>query len=67
MKKYHISIEGMGCDHCVRSVEDALAEVGAYVNTCAIGSADVTFNGSTDTLLNAVKDAGFEVTGISEV
>ncbi len=67
MKRYCITIEGMGCDHCVHSVENALAEVGAYVNTCVIGNADVTFNGSADTLRNAVKDAGFEVKDIAEV
>ena len=50
MKTYHIEIEGMGCAHCVRGVEEALSAIGAQVNNCAIGCADVRFDGAVDAL-----------------
>ncbi len=57
MKTYHIEIEGMGCAHCVRGVEEAL---------CAIGCADVRFDGAVDALREAVESRGFEVSTITE-
>lgn len=67
MKSYHIEIEGMGCAHCVRGVEEALSAIGAQVNGCAIGSADVRFDGAVDALREAVESRGFEVSAITEV
>ena len=66
MKSYHVSIEGMGCDHCVKSVTEALSDLGAEVKSCTIGQADILYDGSLDALREAVDDRGFAVTSITE-
>lgn len=64
MKHYRLEIEGMGCAHCVRSVETALAELGATVNDVQIGSADVLWGSDTAALKSAVEETGFDVKAI---
>ncbi|MEA4890589.1 MAG: heavy metal translocating P-type ATPase [Clostridiaceae bacterium] len=68
MMKKTIKIEGMSCAHCQARVEKALnalpgvqARVDLAKNTAAVDlSADV----SDQTLIQAVQDAGYEVTGV---
>lgn len=64
MKHYRLEIEGMGCAHCVRSVETALKELGATVNDVQIGSADVLWGSDTAALKGAVEETGFDVKAI---
>lgn len=66
MKRYHLTIEGMGCAHCVKSVTEALSALGGTVHDCQIGTADVSFDGDANQLSDAVADRGFTVTGITE-
>ena len=66
MKRYQLTIEGMGCTHCVKSVTEALIALGATVHNCAIGTADVSFEGAVDAMREAVADRGFAVTSVSE-
>lgn len=66
MKRYQLAIEGMGCAHCVKSVTEALCALGAQVHTCAIGAADVSFDGSVDAMKQAVAERGFAVTHVTE-
>ena len=66
MKRYHIQIEGMGCMHCVKSVAAGLTAVGATVENCVIGAADVSFDGDVKALSEAVTDRGFTATAITE-
>ena len=64
--RYHITISGMGCAHCVKSVTEALTAIGATVERCEVGSADVAFDGTTAEMTEAVADHGFDVTAITE-
>lgn len=64
MKHYRIEIEGMGCAHCVRGVEQALIAINATVNDCSVGSADVLFDGDPNLIKQAIEDAGFDVVNI---
>lgn len=66
VKRYHLTIEGMGCTHCVKSVTQALTDLGATVHHCDIGTADVSFAGNMDELCAAVADRGFTVTDAAE-
>ncbi len=70
MKKI-LTVEGMQCEHCMASVENALtaldgvisAKVDLKKKTAAVSLAgDV----SDDVLVKAVTDAGFQVKDISE-
>ena len=68
MMKKTISIEGMSCVHCVSHVEKALNAIdGVHANVSLENKnavVDLTKDVSDDTLKNAVKEAGYEVTGI---
>ncbi len=66
MKRYVLTIEGMGCAHCVKSVTEALTDIGASVENCVVGSAAVLFDADTQMLIDAVADRGFTVTNVSE-
>lgn len=69
MTKKIITVEGMHCNHCASSVEKTVAELDgvkeAKVNldkkTC---TAKLSGEVSDDAIKDAVKEIGFEVTGI---
>lgn len=67
MKHYRLEIEGMGCAHCVHSVERALLDLGSCVNDIQIGLADVLWDGSKDALKAAVEQAGYDIKAIVEL
>ncbi len=60
-------VQGMTCDHCVRSVTE---EVGAVDGVSSVdvdlkaGTAVVTGDADADAVRAAVVEAGFEVTGV---
>lgn len=58
-----VKIEGMTCQHCVRAVKEALAEVPGVTNIEDIdletGMASIEGDAELDTLIAAVKDAGY--------
>ena len=60
-----IQIEGMGCNHCVKAVEDALAAVeGIEVHAVEIGSAQISYDPDTADpvrIVAAIEDAGYAV------
>ena len=63
METLTLSIGGMTCGHCVKSVRSALEAVpGADVRSVSIGSAEVVLDASTSTeaVLAAVQDAGYD-------
>ena len=64
MQHYRLEIDGMGCAHCVHSVENALQALGASVIEVQIGTADVLFDGERNALKEAIEQAGFEVRAI---
>ena len=66
MKRYVLTIDGMGCAHCVKSVAEAMTDIGASVENCVIGSATVLFDADTQLLIDAVADRGFTVTNVAE-
>lgn len=56
-------IEGMTCQHCVRSIERALAKIdGVTVDAVEIGSATVTYDEAivnTERFAGALENAGY--------
>ncbi len=64
-----IHIEGMGCGHCVKAVEDALRAVeGVEVHAVEIGSAQISYDPVTmdpTRIVAAIKDAGYAVPALA--
>ena len=60
-----LQIEGMGCGHCVKAVEDALRTVeGVEVHAVEIGSAQISYDPETadpTRIVAAIEDAGYAV------
>lgn len=62
--KLNLKIDGMGCEHCIKSVKEALEGVnGVKVLDVKIGSAEVEVE--NDSVLNKIKekldDAGYDL------
>ncbi|ALQ36718.1 heavy-metal-associated domain-containing protein [Fusobacterium hwasookii] len=62
--KLNLKIDGMGCEHCIKSVKEALEEIkGIKVLDVKIGSAEVEVE--NDSVLNEIKekldDAGYDL------
>ena len=59
-----LTINGMTCMHCVAAVEKALAAVDGVEQVVEVsleaGSATVTGTASTEALIAAVKEAGYQ-------
>lgn len=67
--KYVMKIEGMSCGHCSARVEKALAALGAEAKVdLAAKTAEIDAPATLDkqTMLDAVKDAGYEPVEITE-
>ena len=60
-----IQIEGMGCSHCIKAVEDALEAVeGIEVRAVEIGAAQISYDPDTadpSRIVTAIKEAGYAV------
>jgi len=62
--KLNLKIEGMGCEHCVKSVREALEKIkGIKVLNVKIGSAEV--EAENDSVLNEIRekldDVGYDL------
>ena len=62
--KLNLKINGMACEHCVKSVKEALGEIkGIKVLDVKIGSAEV--EAKNDSVLNEIRekldDAGYDL------
>ena len=62
--KLNLKIDGMGCEHCIKSVKEALEEIkGIKVLDVKIGSAEV--EAENDNVLNEIRekldDAGYDL------
>jgi copper chaperone CopZ len=58
-----LSVDGMSCEHCEQSVEDALTAVDGVTAATAdheAGTATVEGDADTAALLNAIDDAGYD-------
>jgi len=65
--KFKLEIDGMGCDHCVNSVKNALSAVSGVNSVSAeIGSAEIETDDSVKEadLREALDDAGYELKGV---
>lgn len=63
MKKI-IKIEGMGCEHCVKSVKEALNKIdGLIVHEVKLGEATIEFSDEKlfKKVMEEIDDAGYEV------
>lgn len=65
MKSTTLSIQGMTCGHCVKSVSSALRAIdGVEVKKVTIGSAEVSYDEAKvepEALFCAIEEEGFEV------
>ena len=65
MERITLSIDGMTCGHCVRSVDNALKELaGVTVEQVKVGQATVSFDPAATTrsqITQAVEDEGYAV------
>ena len=62
--KLNLKIDGMGCEHCMKSVREALEEIkGINVLDVKIGSAEI--EAENDSILNEIKekldDVGYDL------
>ena len=62
--KLNLKIDGMGCEHCIKSVREALERInGVKVLDVKIGSAEV--EAENDSVLNEIRekldDAGYDL------
>ena len=62
--KLNLKIDGMGCEHCIKSVREALEGInGVKVLDVKIGSAEV--EAENDSILNKIRekldDAGYDL------
>ena len=62
--KLNLKIDGMGCEHCIKSVREALEGInGVKVIDVKIGSAEV--EAENDSILNEIRekldDAGYDL------
>jgi len=67
--KYEVSIEGMMCPHCEAHAKKALEAIGALDVTTSHTEKKATFNGENiadETIISAVKEAGYTVTAINK-
>ena len=68
MERATLSINGMTCGHCVRSVDSALKELaGVTVEQVKVGQATVSYDPaqvSTSRIAQAVESEGYGVTAI---
>lgn len=58
-----LTVEGMSCDHCEQTVEEALADVEGVASASAdheAGSATVDGSADPDALVSAVEAAGYD-------
>ncbi|MFC6718023.1 heavy-metal-associated domain-containing protein [Natrialbaceae archaeon GCM10025810] len=58
-----ITVEGMSCEHCEQTVEEALEDVEGVTNASAdreTESATVEGEADDDALVDAVSDAGYD-------
>ena len=61
-----VTIEGMGCMHCVEAVRSSLEAIGIRVHAVDIGSAEVSYDTEQidrSMIDDAIKDAGYKATG----
>lgn len=66
--KFKLEIDGMGCEHCVKSVKDALSAIaGVKSATVELGSAEIEADESVkeSDLSAALDDAGYELKGVT--
>ena len=65
MTTIKLQVEGMTCNHCVKSVEGAVQEVGAAGKVdLASKSVEITFDESkvaVNTIKEAIEDQGYDV------
>jgi len=58
-----ITVEGMTCDHCEQTVEEALEALDGVTSATAdrdVESATIEGSADPDALVSAVEDAGYE-------
>jgi len=58
-----ITVEGMSCEHCEKTVTDALTSVAGVTAASTDrneSTAEIEGSAATDDLLTAVEDAGYE-------
>lgn len=70
MKTVTLHVEGMSCDHCVKSVQEALEYIGAQARvSLSENRVEADFDESrlnVNALKSAIEDQGYDVLSIEE-
>lgn len=65
MKNVQLNVEGMSCDHCVRSIEGAVNNIGAKATVdLAAGSVEVMYDDSKislEVVVETIEEQGYDV------
>jgi copper chaperone CopZ len=70
MTRERITIDGMGCSHCVEAVRSSLEGMGIHVHDVEIGTADISYDRSrigSEQIDAAIAEAGYKATAHNEV
>ncbi len=62
--KYHVTLSGMGCAHCISRVSNAMNTIGADVISIELNSLVIDFGEDTSPVREAIEELGFEVKSI---
>ena len=62
--EYRIRTEGMGCQHCIARVTNAMKELGANIKSMELNDFTVDFDGDSAKLKETIEDLGFDVISI---
>ncbi len=63
---YRVKTEGMGCQHCIMRVTNAMNALGAEIKSMELNDFAVDFNGDPAAIREAVEDLGFDVVSLEE-
>ncbi|HED06931.1 MAG TPA: copper chaperone [Ignavibacteria bacterium] len=64
MKREQFEIEGMTCEHCVKSVQKELSKLDIKVKGVKVGSADIKYDAtkvSKEQIAAAINEAGYKL------
>ena len=65
--KYRVTTSGMGCQHCIARVTNALNTIGADIVSMELNSFVIDFGEDTAPVREAIEELGFEVKAIEAV
>lgn len=63
---YSVKTEGMGCQHCIMRVTNAMNALGAKIIKMELNDFTIEYSGDPAAVREAVEDLGFDVKSVEE-